>query len=270
VAERKDASALLLFVVSAIALQFARKRPFLAVGWLWYLGTLVPVIGLVQVGLQAKADRYTYFPSIGIFLMLAWGLPSLNAIRRSRAFALGAAVLVALVALGWRTRVELGYWTDSVTLFDRALAVTPANYLAHLEKGYALAVERHWLDDAIAEYRDALRINPGFHVTWSRLADALLEKGEIAEAVEWYRSILEAVPERIHERQNLAVALVRLGRPAEAIPYFEAVVQRQPRLREGQVGLGLALEQTGRVAEAIATYQSAIAQRPADAELHGC
>ena len=267
-AEPIAASVALLVLISAVALWLGRRRPALAIGWLWYLGTLVPVIGLVQVGAQAKADRYTYFPSIGIFLMLAWSLPSLRALRPSHAVALGSAALVAIASLAWRAHVQVGYWSDTVTLFDHAIAVTRANYRAHVAKGDALAFERHWTDEAIAEYREALRIKPRFHLAKRHLADALLEKRELAEAVALYQSLLELVPDSLHERQNLAAALVRMGRPAEAVPHFEAALRIQPRLREAHIGLGMALEQTGRTAEAIEAYERAVALLPADAELH--
>jgi tetratricopeptide (TPR) repeat protein len=261
------ASATLLLGISALVLRHARSRPWLAVGWLWYLGTLVPVIGIVQVGLQARADRYTYFPAIGIFAMLAWSLPSLRTLRAPRAAALGAALAAALLALAWRAQVQVGYWRNTLTLFDRTLAVTRDNAMAHAVKGYALATERRWFDDAVAEYREALRIQPDLHLAMSHLADALLEKRELDEAVAWYQRLLELDPARVHERHNLAVALGLLRRPNEAIPHFEAVVRARPRLVQARVGLGIALVEAGRVGEGIATFEGALGLAPEDAEL---
>jgi tetratricopeptide (TPR) repeat protein len=265
---RLAASALFLAGISSLVLRRAQERPYLPVGWLWYLGTLVPVIGLVQVGLQAKADRYTYVPLIGIFIMIAWSLPDPMRRRSPRASALAAGVLAVLVALAWRSHVQVGYWRDTVTLFDRTLAITRDNYMAHDVKGYALAVERGWLDEAIVEYREALRIHPRFPLAMNHLANALFEKRALAEAAEWYRKLLELAPHSLEGQQNLAVALSQMGRYAEAVPHYREALRLRPKLLEAQVGLGLALDLSGRMAEAIPVYEAVLEIDPNRAEVH--
>jgi hypothetical protein len=149
-------AALLLILLTVFALWRVRREPWLLTGWLWFLGTLVPVIGLVQVGRQAMADRYTYIPSIGLFLALVWGAAELG--KKHRAV-LAMAAVVLILALAAVTRVQIGYWSDSVTLYRHALAVTSDNYLAHLGLAKALAGEKDWTG-AAEQYQAALALRP--------------------------------------------------------------------------------------------------------------
>ncbi len=153
------AAGLALLGLSILVVLVIRRRPYLAVGWLWYVGTLVPVIGLVQVGVQAYADRYTYVPLIGLFIMIAWGVPDLVgrwAQTRTVLAVLAATALAALTACTW---IQLGYWKDSVSLFTHTLQVTTKNYVAHNNLGNALA-DRGEVEAAISQYTEALRIKP--------------------------------------------------------------------------------------------------------------
>ncbi|HKI05311.1 MAG TPA: glycosyltransferase family 39 protein [Thermoanaerobaculia bacterium] len=168
-------AALLIASLTALAAWKARKAPWLLVGWLWFLGTLVPVIGLVQVGRQAMADRYTYLPSIGLFLALCWGLPALSAGRRWRS-ALAAAAVLALLALAAATRAQVRHWSDSVTLYRHALAATRGNYVAHVGLARALAARKDWTG-AADQYRAALALRPRLRVAQKGLAQALHEAG---------------------------------------------------------------------------------------------
>lgn len=160
--------------LTALAVWKARKAPWLLVGWLWFLGTLVPVIGLVQVGRQAMADRYTYLPSIGLFLMICWGLPALSASRRWRA-ALAVASILALLTLAAATRVQVRHWSSSFTLYRHALAVTRGNYFAHLGLARALAARKDWTG-AAEQYRAALALRPGLRDARKGLAHALRQR----------------------------------------------------------------------------------------------
>jgi hypothetical protein len=167
----------LIALLTALALWRVRREPWLLVGWLWFLGTLVPVIGLVQVGRQAMADRYTYLPSIGIFLAVCWELPELAGARargaRGRA-ALAALAVAAILALAAGTRAQVRSWSDSAALFRHALAVTRDNYVAHLGLAKALMQEKDWTG-AAAHYRAALALRPGLPDARTGLAEALRE-----------------------------------------------------------------------------------------------
>lgn len=169
-------AAALLLVLTALAFWKARKAPWFLVGWLWFLGTLVPVIGLVQVGRQAMADRYTYIPSIGLFLAVCWGVPELVGSRRPRSALAGATVLILLV-LTAVTRAQVRHWSNSVTLFTHALAVTRDNYVAHEAMAKALMSRKDWAG-AVEHYRAALALRPGLHDARKGLEEALRKAGE--------------------------------------------------------------------------------------------
>ena len=203
-------AALLLASLTALAVLAVRRAPYVTVGWLWYLGTLVPVIGLVQVGGQSMADRYTYLPSIGLFLIVAWGLPELLGKRTAAVLAL--AVVIAL-AVG--TRLQLRHWTDSEALFRHAVAVTDRNFLAHLN-----------------------------------LAQILAGRGEHGPAMEHFRTALAIRPGMWQTRASLGNHLRRWGRPAEALPHLETAVRLRPRNPRLHLYLAEALEDLGRTAEA--------------------
>ncbi|MFL6233870.1 MAG: glycosyltransferase family 39 protein [Thermoanaerobaculia bacterium] len=149
-------AALLLIALTAFSVWRARREPWLLTGWLWFLGTLVPVIGLVQVGRQAMADRYTYLPSIGLFLAVVWSVAGLG--RKHRAL-LAAAATIVILALAAITRIQISYWSDSATLYRHALAVTGDNYLAHIGLGKALMAEKDW-NGAAEQFRAALALYP--------------------------------------------------------------------------------------------------------------
>jgi tetratricopeptide (TPR) repeat protein len=177
-------AALLLTLISALVIRAARKRPHLPVGWFWYLGTLVPVIGLVQVGEQTMADRYTYIPLIGLFVAIAWALPGERVPGRKAAGRVLAGFCVLILALlGIAARAQLACWKDSVTLFERTLSVTKDNYSGHLELALAYA-DAGRTDDAIWQYREAIRIMPSVTDAHLNLAILLYNKGDYAGAWE--------------------------------------------------------------------------------------
>jgi hypothetical protein len=176
-------SALLLACITLVVLRAARPRPYLLVGWLWYLVTLLPVIGLVQVGVQGMADRYTYVPLIGLFIMIAWGMGEWVKGRAgdggTRWLGVsGVLVIVGLASIAW---VQVGCWKDSVTLFDHAIHVTKSNAVAYANLGLSLADERR-IEEATDAYRESLRINPATGEVHHNLAVALFRVGDYAEA----------------------------------------------------------------------------------------
>ena len=171
------ASSLAVAGISAAALVWRRRFPYLFVGWFWYLGMLVPVIGLVQVGSQAMADRYTYLPQIGLCMAVTWGVAQLAVSWRYRFRVCGAAAALAvlvLMGLAWR---QTSYWRDSETLWTHTLACTARNFLAHYNLGVALA-ERGQVDAAIAHYQKALEIKPDYAEARNNLDLALRMRGQ--------------------------------------------------------------------------------------------
>jgi tetratricopeptide (TPR) repeat protein len=221
-------AALILLAISAAAVALVRSRPYLIVGWLWYLGMLVPVIGLVQVGAQAHADRYTYLPQIGLYLMLAWGaadLPLPNSWRRPLLASLAALVMVALMGCAW---VQTGYWRDSETLWRHALDCTDRNDVAYNNLGL-LQHDANKIDEAIACYCRAVEINPAYFLAWNNLGLNLLSQGKTAEAIDCFQNALTANPNYAESHNNLAVVLNRLGKEDEALAHLQAALAADPQ-----------------------------------------
>jgi hypothetical protein len=206
---------LVLLVLSALLLYGARRYPYLAVGWLWYLGTLVPVIGLVQVGGQAMADRYTYIPYIGLFIILAWGVSAATVGWRHRETILSlgaAAVLSASLVSSWG---QAGYWRNPETLFTHSIQVTGDNYLAYHHLGMALTNQGRY-DQAIAMYRKTLAIAPGYPPAYNNLGIAYARQGHLNEAVELFKSAIRLTPGNVSYYRNLALAYSQQGKKSEA------------------------------------------------------
>jgi Flp pilus assembly protein TadD len=257
----------LLVVITVLVLGPGRRRPYLAVGWLWYVGTLVPVIGLVQVGGQAMADRYTYVPLIGVFLMLTWGAADLAAawrLPRLCLIAAGAAVLFACAALTW---VQVGYWKSSLELWARAAAVTDNNGLAHLNLG-GCYFEQHMLSDAKREFERAAELGPGRAGPHAKLGTVLAELGRWEQAAAEYRRAIELEPETAWPHYNLGCALVELGRPEEAMAEFRKAGDLDPGDGSCRHNLGNVLRGLGRLEEAEAEYRRATDLDPASALAH--
>jgi tetratricopeptide (TPR) repeat protein len=260
-------SGLLLLGVSLAVVLNALRRPYLLVGWLWYAGTLVPVIGLVQVGSQSLADRYTYVPLTGLFLMIVWGAAELLGLDREpargrRALAAAAAAAVG-VALGAAAHAQARHWRDSTALYSRALAVTERNVLAH----NGLAAELHAkgrADEAERHFRQALAIEPRSTYALLHLAGILVEKGGLDEAVARYREALRLRPGDADAHANLAIALTRLDRLDDASLEFAQALRLAPDLPLAHQGLGLLLARQGKTERAIGHLRRALAVSPGD------
>nr|MBC8360831.1 tetratricopeptide repeat protein [Candidatus Desulfatibia profunda] len=182
---------LLLVVVPVVIFRMVRTKPYFAVGWLWYIGTLVPVIGLVQVGAQGMADRYTYVPLIGIFVIIAWGVPDFMPKWRYRRIGFTVTIAAILAIMMITTRLQIRYWSNSVTLFEHALEVTVDNCIVHAKLGEALAGQGK-IDAAVRHYHEALRIKPDFVAALLNLGVALKEKGELNEAINQFMASLSS------------------------------------------------------------------------------
>jgi tetratricopeptide (TPR) repeat protein len=255
------AGTVLLGALSATFLGAARRWPYLAVGWLWFLGTLVPVIGLVQVGTHAHADRYTYVPLIGLFLLLTWsGADLLAHWRVSETFtvAIVGLLLGACLSCTWR---QVGTWHDSVTLWRHALDVTADNYLAHDNLGVFLW-KRGERTEALAHYTEAVRINPAFASAHYNLSVALAARGQADQAIEHVREAVRLNPRHAPAQHNLGMALWTRGRLDEAADHCTAALAVNPAYASAWHVLGAARWQQGRNDEAIACYRRAVELGP--------
>jgi len=218
---------IVLIGITAAAFGFRKKAPYLMTGWLWYLGMLVPVIGLVQVGWQGHADRYTYLPQIGLYIAVTWAIIDLTRSWRFQHVALGAAALVVVGALTWRAWLQTSYWRDSERLFTHVLAVTGNNDVALNNLGI-IFLERGQLDDAISKLQAAIDLRPENGPAHDNLAKALLKKGQVAEAMVHYRKFLEIEPENVEARNTLGTALIQQGHVKEAIDQWQDALALQP------------------------------------------
>ncbi len=199
---RVGGAALLIASVTVLVFLWGRSRPYFLVGWLWYLGTLIPVIGIVQVGSQAMADRYTYIPLIGLFIIIAWGLPDLLPMRQGYRLGLAGATAIAMVGIMTLTFQQVGYWKNSATLFAHTLRVTQNNALAHTHLGLALSQSGR-LRAAIAEYQKALALSPIQPRIHNNLGVALYRSGEASAAVAHFRAALAIRPDFSDAQHNL-------------------------------------------------------------------
>jgi len=213
--------------ITAAAFVFRKRVPYLVTGWLWYLGMLVPVIGLVQVGWQGHADRYTYLPQIGLYIAVTWMLTDFSRAWRLQRTVIGVAALIMVGALSWRCWLQASYWRDSETLFTHALAVTRNNDVAMNNLGI-IFLEKGQLDDAISNLQAAIDVRPENAPAHDNLAKALLQKGQVAEAMVHYRKFLEIEPDNVEARNTLGTALIRQGRLREAIGQWQDALAIQP------------------------------------------
>lgn len=219
---------LLLVCVSVLVIRFFKAAPYLAVGWLWFIGTLVPVIGLVQGGVwPAMADRYIYFPSIGIFIIVAWGAAELSAKRRYLRIGLALSAGLILAMLLICTRMQVRYWHNDLTLFGHAAEVTENNYLAHYNLGNEFRFQGK-LDEAMSHYRQALQIRPNYAEAHNNLGGLLLAQGKLDDAVSHFRESLKLRPNNVNTHWNLGKALSSQGKLNEAIGHYRQAIQLQP------------------------------------------
>jgi tetratricopeptide (TPR) repeat protein len=267
------AGALAVLIGISVAVIWAGpRRPYLAVGWFWYLGTLVPVIGLIQVGNQSMADRYTYIPLIGLFIMVAWGVPDLLArwpLRRIALprFTLPAAAMVVILACAIAARSQVEYWEDSTTLWTRALAVTTENDIAQNNLGAALADQGN-VDEAIMHYSEALRIKPDYADAHNNLGVALDDQGKVDEAIAHYSVALRIRPHYADAHINLGVSLGEQRKIDEAIAQFNEALRIKPDSAKAHNNLGVALASQGKIDEAIDHFTEALRIKPDYADAH--
>ena len=259
------AGALLLGITVRVVWS-ARRSPHLAVGWFWFLGMLVPVIGLVQTGMQQIADRYTYLPSVGLFVMVIWEVAERSSGLRRRTAVLGAAACGVLLACGVVTRLQLDYWRDSEPLFRHALEVTRDNWLAHHSLGHAFRNEGR-LDEAIVEYQAGLAIQPRPEIRYI-LGKTLSERGRYEEAVEQFSELVRLYPEDVSALIQLGIARARQGKPDEAARVLSEAVRIQPGDAAAHNSLGNVLAEQGKPEEAVRQFEEAARLKPDHAAAH--
>jgi tetratricopeptide (TPR) repeat protein len=260
-------SFLALIGSSIMIIRSFRRCTYLAIGWLWYLGTLIPVIGLVQSGGQARADRFTYIPLIGLFVMIAWGIPDALIRWRHRRTVLPVAAALAILSCAIVARAQVRTWENSLTLWGRALEVTAGNYRAHGLLGQALA-QRDRLDEAISHYSEAIRIRPDFAEVHNRLGNAFFDQGKLDEAIVQFSEALRADSKFSQAHNNWANALARQGKLDEAVAHYGEAIRITPDYADAHNGLGAVLADQGKLKDAIFQYSEALRIDPRSAQAH--
>jgi tetratricopeptide (TPR) repeat protein len=254
-------SGLLLVAVSILVIRQARSHPYLPVGWLWYIGTLIPVIGLVQAGDQAMADRFTYAPLIGLFIIVAWGLADVFERLPRRGIVLGTASAGILAVLMLGSWIQTQRWRDSITLFEHTLGVTGPNALAHTNLGIALADDGR-LPEAIFHYSEALEIKPQYVGARLNLGSTFSRQGRLNDAIAQYREVVRIKPDYADALFNLGNALAHQGKLDEAIAYYSDVLRLKPDDAETHNNMGIALAAREKTVDAIAHFREALRVQP--------
>ncbi len=254
-------SLVILVAVTAWAFRHARDYPYLTVGWLWYIVTLLPVIGLIQIGAQAMADRYTYIPLIGAFIMVVWGAYGAAGDRKRPQAALAVFFTVLMIALAVSTTRQLAYWQNSRSLYSRALAVTEGNYLIHNNLANELAAAGE-TDEALFHYLEAVRIYPDYADGHYNLANTLIGLGRDDQAVHHYLETIRIRPDYDKAHNNLGATLARRGHLDQAMVCFSEALRINPGSLDARYNLGSALAAQGRYGEAVAQFEEILRSDP--------
>jgi protein O-mannosyl-transferase len=256
-----------LAIISWLVWRSRNRCPYLLVGWLWFVGTLVPVIGLVQVGHQAMADRYTYVPLIGIFVGVAYGMADLAGQSRFRKATVAVVGILMLGGCLLGMENQLRFWRDDETIFAHAVAVTKNNALAQLHFGNALQQQGRF-DEALAQFQEVLRANPNNVEARLNVGTGLSKKGRMDEAIAQFQKALEIRPNFAEAHYSIGTVLFQIGRVDEAIVSFQKALEISPDYPDALCNLGAAFLQKGRLDDAVELYQKAVALQPDSAEAH--
>src|SRR5262249_15882521 len=238
-----------------------RRAPYLITGWFWYVLMLLPVIGLIQVGSQAHADRYSYLPQIGLYVAATWAMVDLTRRFQLRREIFSVAGPIIIVLLAWRAWIQTSYWHDTERLWNRTFAVTGQNDIAHFAMGEFL-LENHRLDEAIAQFKIVLATHPNDADANFQIGSAYLEKGDADLAIRHFSRTLQLHPANPDAETNLANALLKSERVEQAVEHYRNVVRREPRSPQAHYNLGVGLHRLGQLPEAIAEYKKALAIDP--------
>ena len=280
-----------LLCITALVPWQARKRPWFAVGWLWFIISLLPVIGLVQVGLQSWADRYTYTSYTGLFIIVVWGVSELFTCFRYKKFILASIGGASISVLAVATWFQIGYWQDSEKLYGHATKVVKNNWWAYQNLGLELMGQGKF-DQAVEQLKDALRINPESEFVKNDLAEALLKQGNLEQAIEMYQEFLPPLPESVNlipitdnelfrnrgfikamrffagAHANLGLALIRQGKYEQSINHFLAAIQFKPELVPVVIDAADSLFRQGRIGEAKKLYQQILVLLPENSDVY--
>ncbi len=259
--------ALLMIVISVLTIRFGRKQKYLFVGWLWFVVTLIPVVGLIQSGSQAWADRYTYISYIGLFIMIAWGVPELLSKWPYRKIAIGISMAVVLTALGISAGRQVSYWNNSSTLFLHALKVTSGNYVAHDCLGDDLR-EHGKTALAIEQFRKSLQVKPSYADAVNGIGMAIYDEGDLKQAIEYFQKALQLKPDSPSAHNNLGFALQKQGKLYEAATHFTQAVQIDPDFILARNNLANVLVLQDRLDEAIDQLHAILRLEPDPAFAH--
>ena len=246
----------LLAGITVAAVAFRKERPYLLVGWLWYLGMLLPAIGLIQISYYWHADRYTYLPGIGIAIAVTWAVADLS-LRWKHRQALGSLMAVVIGVLMVCSCIQTTYWADSETLWKHSLACTMGNYIAELDLGNVYDRQGN-KDDAMAHFQAALKINPKDSEAHNNLGNDLREEGQLDEAISQYHQAIQSDLDNPEPHYNLGIALGKMGQPAQEIAQYEEALRINPDHTGALVNLGAALMSAGRFDDAISHFQKAL------------
>ncbi|MBU0664940.1 MAG: tetratricopeptide repeat protein [Proteobacteria bacterium] len=257
---------LVLLIISLLALQWRHSRPWFIIGWLWFLGTLVPVLGLIHVGHQFIADRYTYIPHIGFFIILAWGLSELSNMVFTRNKIFTAVAFTLLMASGIQTWHQLHYWKNDRTLWTRAVEITHDNYIAENNLGSAL-LQDNLPDEAKKHFICAIQINSRFDTAYFNLGSALANEGKLNEAIQNYQMALSLNPNLFLSQYQIARAYRQNKMSKEAITHFQNALILNPKLGDAYVQLGELYIENKQTNEALEIYKSLKKINPQDKEI---
>lgn len=252
---------LLLAAITAAAFRVRRDHPYFIVGWLWFLGTLVPVIGLVKVGVQSMADRYTYIPYIGLFFMIAWGAPGLLKQRKELCRFLFVPAVACLAACAILSFNQAKLWKNSRALFEHTLKVTSSNWLVHLSYGIVL-LDQGDTQEAAAHCSKAIKIRPDYDKAHFTMGMVRERENKLEEAVDHYRAALQINPKFELAHNNIGIVLARQGRTDEAVAHFHEALRIKPDFERAHYNLGIALLEQGKVDEAIVRFRETLRIAP--------
>ena len=257
---------LLLLIVSIVLFRWRKTYPFALTGWLWFLGMLVPMIGIIQIGSIARADRYTYLSEIGLYILVTWGALELFKSWQQKREVLTAAAVLIVGAFITRSYFQGAYWQNNETLWRQTVDVTRNNYIAQNNLAGAL-LEKGDLNEAITHYRQALDIEPGVMQIQSNLGNALVREGEVEEAIDHLQKALRIDPGYAEANNYMGNALMKKGEVGEAISYYQKAVELDTSYADPHNNLGAAFWRNGQPEEAIAHYKEAVAINPGSADM---
>jgi tetratricopeptide (TPR) repeat protein len=254
-------ASLFLVSVSLLVIHHGKRNSYLGAGWLWYLGTLVPVIGLVQIGSQAMADRYTYIPLIGLFIMMAWGIPDILGGWRYRRVLFVISAVVLFSSLIMITRDQVRHWSNSITLFRHALNATTNNSTAYSQLGFALSCQGRF-QEAIPILSVALQIRPNHAEIYNNLGVISVQQGKTQEASAYFFKALRIKGNYAEAHSNLGAVLLQQGKIQEAIEHFSEAVRINPNFSIAHFFLGFAHLLIGDENSALEEYKILVQTNP--------